>query len=440
MGKRTSHLLPWRRNPILLFGAITALLLAGLATAASQGGAKAEGEGGGTNPDVTVIYLHNTDNYGSTGGVRGYSVGTVSCNIGTDPLWWCDNNQAFCDDSQHPVIAQNMYRLKDGRFTQIGMSWLKHGFFSTNSFDSACGNCTQPPHGGEQLGVGCTDAYGAGLNGSRPLGLRSEVNAATGAFPFPETAIGFSGPADQRMRVAEDDLDASLNPGALYWVEGHYIAADDAEAKNGLNNASYRPVTVEAGSFDLDLQATTVRELPAIAAWQAVDAEVELINVDNNSTSPPERFHVARKVTENKGGWHYEYAVHNMNADRSAGSFSIQLPPGSTITNAGFHNVPHHSGEPYDVDDWAVSIDEVAGTISWSTEDFATNEDANALRWGTMFSFWFDSSAGPAEHPHQIGLFKPGSPAALDFAFVDTEIFGDGFESGDTSSWTDQAP
>ncbi len=398
-------------------------------------------EAGGSNgPDVTVIELPDIDNHGSVGGVQAYSVGTNSCNVGTEPVWWCDENRSYCDDAQHPVIGQNMYRLKDGRFTQIGMSWLKHGFLSLNTPDSDCGNCVDPPHGGDQLGVGCTDTYGAGLNGFRPLGLRSEVNAATGQFPFPETTVGTSNSIDQRMQVDQSDLDPAQNAGALYWVEGHYVTADDAEAKNGLNNASYRKVTVSGGSFNLNFDGLTVRELPAIAAWQTVDPEVEMLNVDNDSSAPPERFHVARRVTSDGGNWHYEIAIHNMNSDRSGGSFSIQLPPGSSITNAGFHNVPHHSGEPYATTDWAIDIDEAAGTITWSTDTFEIDQNANALRWGTMFSFWFDSSAGPAGHDHTLGLFKPGSPSSLSFAFVDNSIFIDGFESGDTSSWTSVAP
>ncbi len=392
-------------------------------------------EAGSVGPDVTVIYLPNVSNYGSDNGYRAYSVGTTSCNVGDEPIWWCnDAGDPFCEVNQHPVIAQNLYRLKDGRFEQIGMSWLKHGFLSTNSFDSSCGSCQGPPHGGDQLGVGCTDAYGSSLNGNRPLGMRSEVNAASGDFPYPYTQVGTGSSIDQRMQVLETDLDPALNPGALYWVEGHYIAADDAEAANAFNNASHRRVNVSGSSFNLSLQGATIREKPAIQAWQGEDPGVEVLNIDNDGAHPVERFHVARKVSGSPGAWHYEYAVHNMNADRAARSFTVQFPSSASISAAGYHDVKHHSGEPYITTDWDLAVG--ASSVGWSTETFAENEDANALRWGTMFTFWFDSDQPPVGLQHTIGLFKPGTPASLTFGFEPTLIFADGFESGDTTSWT----
>ena len=160
-----------------------------------------------TGPDVTVIDIYNIDSYGGADGFHGYAVGTTSCNIGDDELNWC--NIAGCDEGltskQHPVIAQNLYRLKAGRFEQIGMSWLKHGFFATNKGNAqTCRQgtaCIPPPAGFQQLGIGCTDTYWAGLNGDQPLGPRSEVNATISDFIYPYTNVTAPAIYSQRVKV-----------------------------------------------------------------------------------------------------------------------------------------------------------------------------------------------------------------------------------------------
>jgi hypothetical protein len=327
-----------------------------------------------------------------------------------------------------------MYRLMNGRFEQIGMSWLKHGFVSTNSTTAGCAgaggqSCTPPPAGGNQLGVGCTDPYGSSLNGSRPLGMRSEVNSTNGAYPFPFTQLGSSGPYQQRIKVAESDLALS---GALYFVEGQYVAPDDALAGNGLNNASYRSVNVAAApNYTVSLAGSTVEAKSALWAWKAADATVEISNVEM-CTAPVERFEVARKVTEVVSGtWHYEYAVRNMNSDHAGGAFEVQFPPETDIANAGARIVDHHSGEPYSTTPWTTTIEVDAGFIRWETaEPYATDPDANALRWATTFSFWFDADAPPASAAHVVEPFRPLGEAIAD-AGDDADICaGDSIQIG----------
>src|SRR5687767_5064743 len=67
-----------------------------------------------TGPDVIVGDLNGWAKWGTLNGVSAYSFGTVSCNIGDEILPW------DAQSNQHPVIAQNAYRLKGGRFEQIG--------------------------------------------------------------------------------------------------------------------------------------------------------------------------------------------------------------------------------------------------------------------------------------------------------------------------------
>ena len=384
-------------------------------------------------PDVTVLELTETTNHGVANGIRGYSVGTTSCNIGDAPLNWCSFGggcAAGANSNDHPAIAQNLYRLKNGRMDQIGASWLKHGFLSLNIDAPGCrtGTCTQPPAGGAQLGVGCTDPYGSDLNGDRPLGRKSDVNATTGDFPNPDGTGSQSFVWNQRIAVAETDLSAALNPGASYYVEGQYVAPDDAEAGNGLNNASNRLVDVTAGNYNLDPTGTTSPRQAAIERWPLLDSEVELVNVDVPSV-PVERFHVARRVSVVTPGalWHYEYAIHNMNSDRAADRFSVQFSGATAVSGIGFHDVDSHSGEPYDTADWPGTT--TANSVAWAAPAFpSAPQNANALRWATMYNFWFDADRPPAHiDSHGLRLFKAGAPAQVDFVIA-VPLFADGFE------------
>lgn len=415
----------------LSLGMVCLFALAGISAVQAQGSPT-------TGPDVTVNLMDDVANYGNTGGLLGYMAGTTSCNIGDTPVNWCDNagGCSGLTDAQHPVIAQGIYRLKNGRFDQVGMSWLKHGFVSTNSTEGLCkqgSGCTSPPLGGNQLGVGCRDTYWATLNGGRPMGLRSEVNATTGVFPMPPTEVS-SGPGyEQRIKVAQSDVDPATNPGALYWIEGQYVADNDAVAGNGLNNASHRAVSVAAVSFNLTLQGSLFREHTALHSWQAQDPTVEIFNIDVPGAII-ERFELARKVTVvDVDTWHYEYAIRNMNSDRSARGFSVDFPGSTPITNAGFKDIEHHSGEPYATTDWTMAIDAPNGAVGWTTESFATNANANALRWATMFNFWFDADAPPDSAVHTLELFKPGAPASVSFVIP---LFADGFQSHNLTAWS----
>lgn len=400
------------------------------------GSGVAEAEGNGTvGPDVVVFDLYDTAYWGSSGDKSSYSVGTESCNRGDVPVEWVSGT------NEHPVIAQNLYRLKDGRLEQLGQSWLKHGFVSING--NACDTCQYPPNGGAQLGVGCSDPYSAGLNGSQSLlGPRSEVNAFTGEFPMPHSIPDGTGVLDGRIQVLTEEVDPDFNAGARYFIEGQYVTMDDAGAGNALNNASHREVGVQA-SLNLSLMSATIESVPAIYAWSDADPSV---SVDEVQVPGEGWVYLAHTVRDNGNGtWRYEYAVFNLNSHRSARSFAIPIEDTTIVTNVGFRDVDSHSGEPYDLTDWSVNIDGGAGWITWSTDDFGTNENANALRWGTMYNFWFDADASPRTGGAQIGMFRPGSPGSVEVMVMAPSagtslVFEDGFESGDTSAWSFPAP
>lgn len=359
-------------------------------------------------PDIIVGNLYDLRRWGRVGDITAFSVGTESCNAGDTPVNW------FSSTQHHPVIAQNLYRMKDGRFEMIGHSWLKHGFFAVNGslcaslFGYGCSGTT-----GSTLGVGCSDPYSGHLNGSYTyLGPKHEVNAATGQFPYPFGSYPNNDPIGKRLQVYDADLKPALNTGALYFIEGHYIALDDATAGNDLNNASYRRVNVTEGSTDVfNLVFVTGHdtqiERPGIYAWEDFDPDVTIntVDVDNDG-----RFILGYKVTDNGNGtWSYEFALHNFNSDRSGQSFSIPVANNVNVTDIGFHNVEWHSGAPYSEDPWTVTHED--GVLKWQTQPYAENVNANALRWGTLYNFRFVADAPPDAANLDIGLFKPGSPA-----------------------------
>lgn len=369
-------------------------------------GASAESIG----PDVIVGDLYDLTYWGNSGGIYAYSVGTKSCNIGDTPLLWQNNT------NQRPVIAQNMYRLKDGRFEQIGQSWCKWSFTSLNQ--SFCGPC-QHPGTSALLGVGCSDPYSANLNGSQSrLGPKSVVNPFTGDFPSNHTTPGTTTIAG-RLQVHVADIQAAQNAGATYYVEGQYVTPDDAAAGNLYNNASYRQVWL-TGSLGLTFSnpqggsSATVREKPAILAWQAADPAVGVALVDVPGDG---QIYVAHKATNLGGGqWRYEIAIFNLNSDRAIGAVEVKLPDWATVGAVGFHDVDYHSGEPYANTDWISGIREKG--VFWTTEAYTENANANALRWGTLYNFRFDSDAAPTFVTEAVlTLFKPGTPATITAVF-----------------------
>ena len=363
----------------------------------------------GDAPNVIVGDLHQIQRWGHIGDITAFSVGTFSCNIGTCWLNWITGG----DTNAHPTIGQNMFRLKDGRFEQLGQSWLKHGFYALS--ETLCEpDCIATD--GEHLGVNCSDPYSSDLNGAqRRLGPKFEVRPSRGFHPHPVTMQAVEGDEIfKRLQVHDADLDPALNVGARYFAEGQYVAEDDAVAGNHHDNASYRPIDVTAGGprnfYDAALAGTTVRMKPAILAWQEADPSVQVIVLDDQAGG---WFYLAARATDLGGGiWHYEYAVQNLDSDRAGRAFSVPVAPGTTITNIAFHDVDYHSGEPYVGTDWAFGG--TVDSLRWNTDDVATDPNANALRWGTLYNFRFDADRPPAAAILGVDLFNPGQPGEPD--------------------------
>ncbi|MCI0363598.1 MAG: hypothetical protein L0Y44_03305 [Phycisphaerales bacterium] len=361
-------------------------------------------------PDVVYSECTSISNHAPVGGIRAYTLGSHTCNIGNQNLLWINDGT--------PALAMNAYRLHGGRLVQIGMSWCKTACCA--GAQQGCGlNCNGV--GGNMLGAGCLDVYSSGWNEAQAaLAPRSGINGYTGSMsPIPPVV----GPTSitRRLQVPETEMSAANYPGAQYFVEGQYAASDDAaqDGPNAYNNASYKRVNVSAG-FVMSLSGSMFDGVPAIQTWHDhgnginnPDPTVQILNVDVPAEG---RFITASKVVDNGNGtWRYEYAVFNLSSHRSGGSFTVPVHTAVNVTNIGFHDVLYHSGEPYDNTDWTNVVDSTG--VTWhSPQTFAQNQNSNALRWGTMYNFWFDADQAPNSNASIIiGLFRPGDPTSISF-------------------------
>ncbi|MBI70053.1 MAG: hypothetical protein CMJ38_08715 [Phycisphaerae bacterium] len=370
---------------------------------------------GQIGPDIVPWTIAGENSFdmdyaGTSDGIGGYAIATQSCNFGDVVADWISNSNRV------PVMHSNAYRLKDGIFEQIGMqAFSKHGFCAVS--EPGCGDCQATPC--SNLGIGCADTYWAGLNlnGEVP---RSDVNAYTGEYTYPFT-VNPTGPSSIRgnLQILNSDVDPALNAGARYFVEAQYVTLDDAQWGNQMNNTSWREIVFNSPSNPQPIatgpSATNVG-VPAISAWAEIDPDVELQTID---TPGDGRVHIAVKVTSNNDGtYHYEYAIYNENCDRSIGSFALPIGDAS-VTNIGFKDVNYNSGEIYDGTDWSVTNEN--GELAWSTVSYESNQNANALRFGTLYNFRFDSASPPANGDAILSFFKPGGVGGFNVSITAPE-------------------
>ena len=397
-----------------------------------RGGAPNAPEGAVPGPDIIVGDMPGLAQFGSTTDQVGLGMGGTSCNNGDVPVHFYQ-----LPNPDHSVVTQNLYRMSGGasnndRMEQIGQAWVKHTFGASQ--ENACGFGCTPFGDDSELGPGCSDPYSASQNAFQgqtnngALGSRAWVNPFTGFFPVnprPENHTGHTHTGtSHRMLVNKTDLNTTMNVGATYYAEMQYDSMHEYAwcqthpgQCNMYNNASYRRYNVTGTtSFTFSAAAAPVRMTPATGAWPGA----------TSSTIEPEpgvdgRAFVVYKITGPVAGiWHYEYAIHNQNLDRSIQSFSVPLGCGITLSNIGFHAPPNHPGFPNDgtvgnagFSNAAWTANQTLDAMSWNTETFAQNPNANAVRFGTMYNFRFDSDRPPQAANATIGFFKTGTPITV---------------------------
>ena len=379
-------------------------------------------------PDLLVGDIPTLMQSGSAGTQVGLAIAVTLCNNGDTPV-----DFLALPNADHPVIAQNLYRMSGGaandeRFEQVGQSWVKHLYFALEQ--NSCGFGCTPSGNGTHLGVGCSDVESAGSNGNQSdLGSRAWVNPFTGVFPGsnpnPDNHTGHTHTGtSHRLLVEASDLNTTLNPGATYYAETQSLTPNEYAwcqnhpgQCNMTNNVSYRQFNVSGTTnFTFVAAAPTVRTAPAMSAWTGA-----AINVIDPAPGADGRAFVAWKVTNSSAGvWHYEYAIYNESLDRAIQSFGLPLGCGITANNPGFHAPPQHPGFANDGTQnntgfssapWM--LNQTANSITWNCETFEQDPNANAIRWGTLYNFRFDSNRPPHSASATIAFFKTGTPVMV---------------------------
>ncbi len=178
------------------------------------------------------------------------------------------------------------------------------------------------------------------------------------------------------------------------------------------NNASYRQYNVTGTTGYIFTPAgETVRMAPAFTAWPG--ATVTPIEPDPGNDG---RAFLACKVSGPVAGlYHYEYAIYNQNLDRAINQFRVSGICGGKLQNIGFHAPLNHPGFPNDgtTGDLGFSntpwtTNQTADAVSWSSETIILNQNANAIRWGTLYNFRFDSDHPPGSVTATVDFFKTG--------------------------------
>ena len=362
--------------------------------------------------DVAVSRLGQDSNsnaadynyYGTSGGKVAYSIATTSCNVGSVVIQWNPSAR------QAPAISTNMFRVYDNKIEMLGYSWLKDSFCAVS--EPTCGSCQNT--GCSTLGIGCADTYWAGLNDGANGVSKFELNPTTGEWPTSWSTASGSFPLRGRIQFPVSE---AADPNSRYIAEAIYISEHDQMAGNARNNGSWREFQFNGGNVGSISNVGPVHMFdPAIFAWKEMHSDVhidELVNTNEGGAGVHGYIFVASKATDIGGGfWRYDYAVQNFNSKQAVGSFNLPTMT-CPIQNTGFHDVDYHSGSPWKNTDWSVST--AGNTPVWTTDTYAQDVNANAIRWGMMYNFSFESGAAPAATmgTATLGLFEPGVGTSL---------------------------
>ena len=375
--------------------------------------------------DGAVIDISSLTYWGRRGptnnGEVGMSFRNEMCNPGSVNIPWYAAMQP-----NHPWFGFIIARVHNDRIEQINeWSYCKHAWLSLNYGVSNCGNPCNTSTPGNQMGVGCGDAYGAGNNADRSdLGPPEEINPWLGTWDpvgsyfdigdpaqsgYPAAADGnFSlstsifDSVDNRCTVREQEM---LVSNAEYYYAIQLVLNGEAVGNRGDNLAhrGFQP-TLSSGSWFFS-NTTSMQLGTVLSRWQGATI------FDGQNGNDDGRFFVASKVTPIGGGsYHYEYAIHNVDNSRGGASFEVPIAAAATATNFTFGDLDQDPNN-----DWTAQ--RVNNRIV-----FTAPAGQNPLEWNTIYNFGFDADVAPGASMCDITEARPGPGAPI--VQVQTEVPG----------------
>jgi len=344
---------------------------------------------------------------GATGGPMVIIPDATLTNVGSADVPWYEQFSDPAppyDNDQHPYLIWNLYRLSgDGQFEMIGVSALKHTFFTINTF------CPCP--GGNILWSGCVDWYSAASNDiGTYLAPRNEVVPATGlwgrchSFFDPDCTVKdisegqVSEPNQNRLLVMESELHPNTHPDARYFLDAWYVTRDEINIFNAMGWLEVTPVW-NGSNWQMPIAPDTgMNQGSVLDAWVTGEQDGtsrSVVETDSGTIV------VAVQTTDlGDDSWRYDYAVFNydfmiasiegsapdLQVTSNRGLIGLQVPAFSTVEVDGldFARADRLNGQ-----DWTMARE--SDHVRW------TDPGDTPLDWGMMYRFTLVADRPPVQ-------------------------------------------
>jgi hypothetical protein len=184
-------------------------------------------------------------------------------------------------------------------------------------------------------------------------------------------------------------------------MEAYYVVNGD---QNKLNNVAFRAFTstYTTGSFTLNSVNFAGRHTFGPVMFQWGDQQQQATPTDDGAA------YVASRVVNNPDGtFRYEYNVYNLDLDRGIEGLSVALPVAANVTAVNFRQ-PRIMDPGFDSQVWVGTVTPEGDAVRYAAPPVSptamnwskpatpgTPVKANAIRWGNMYTFWFNSDLPP---------------------------------------------